>query len=397
MTTSKKLQVVVAGRSERVLKPLTDALGGASDIACSTYVIDHRRTDALLALEPVPDVIVLRFDADDLDQLAALAEPGVERRSPIVVVGPAGNAEAVRLAVRSGARDFLAEPVNPAELVAAVQALRNDVAHNHAGQKAEVITVLGAAGGVGTSLVACNLALAYATATQAPTLLLDLDVHAAPLAGFLDLSPERGLPAALAEVEYLDGDALPGYVAKHKSGLRLLGTPSSGLVPARDLDPARFATLVGVLTSNFRYIVADAAHTLDELSVATLGMSRHVVLVVQQSVLQLRQAARTLGVICNEIGLPRDRVIVVVNRYLKYSTVALDDIRRALGHEHLTVLPSHYKPVLTSIDSGMPLVEHDRSSAIARGIIELQREIASGRHIERHSLLRRALPIFSGD
>jgi pilus assembly protein CpaE len=95
--------------------------------------------------------------------------------------------------------------------------------------------------------------------------------------------------------------------------------------------------------------------------------------------------------------VPRDRIVIVVNRYLKHSTVALEDVRRALGHEHLTVLPSHYKPVLTSIDGGMPLVEHDRSSAIARGIIELQREIASGRHIERHGLLRRALPIFSGD
>lgn len=397
MTTGKKLQVVVAGRSERVLRPLVDALAVAPDIACSSHVIDHRRTDALLELEPAPDVIVLRFDANDLVELAALAEPGAERRAPIVVVGPAGNAEAVRLAVRSGARDFLAEPVQPAELVAAVQALRNDSVQNHAGQRAEVITVLGAAGGVGASLVACNLALAYAGATQVPTLLLDLDVHAAPLAGFLDLSPERGLPAALAEVEYLDVDALPGYVTKHKSGLRLLGTPATGLVPTKDLDPTRFATLMGVLTSNFRYIVADAAHSLDELSVATLGMSRHVVLLVQQSVLQLRQAARTQAVICNEIGLPRDRIVIVVNRYLKHSTVALDDIRRALGHEHLTVLPSQYKAALTSIDSGMPLVEHDRSSAIARGIIELQREIASGRHIERHGLLRRALPIFSGD
>ena len=103
--------------------------------------------------------------------------------------------------------------------------------------RADVIVVLGAAGGVGTSLVACNLALALATETRAPTLLLDLDVNAAPLASFLDLAPERGLPAALAEVEYLDEQALPGYVAKHRSGLRLMGAPAKSLVSAEGHRP----------------------------------------------------------------------------------------------------------------------------------------------------------------
>ena len=100
----------------------------------------------------------------------------------------------MRLAVRSGARDFLVEPVNSAELVAALQRLRDEPRRGSAPiAKAEVTVVLGAAGGVGTSFVACNLAHALATETSAPTLLMDLDFNAAPLASFLDLTPERGL------------------------------------------------------------------------------------------------------------------------------------------------------------------------------------------------------------
>ena len=95
----------------------------------------------------------------------------------------------------------------------------------------------------------------------APTLLLDLDVNAAPLASLLDLTPERGLPAALAEVESLDEHALPGYVAKHRSGLHLMGAPAKSLVSAKDLDPARFATLMGILAANYQHIVVDASHT----------------------------------------------------------------------------------------------------------------------------------------
>lgn len=392
----QKLKVVVAGRSARLLRPLADALTAADEIACSIRMIGDGHADELSRLEPEPDVLVLRFDAENPAELASLAKPNPDSRPPMIVVGPAGNAEAVRLAVRSGARDFLAEPVKPEDLVAAVLALRGETARARGAQRAEIVVVLGAAGGVGTSVVACNLALAITKATEAPTLLLDHDVNAAPLASFLDLAPQRGLPSALAEVEYLDDQALVGYVAKHSSGLKLMGAPAASLVPPRDIDLERLATLLGFLSSNFRYIVIDGSHALDDVTVTALGMARTVVLVVQQSVVQLRKAARTLGTLCNEIGLPADRILVVVNRYGKHATVGLEDIRRALGHPHVTVLPSHYKSVLASIDSGMPLLEYDESSPVSKAIVELQQEIVSGQHVEHHGLLRRALPIFSG-
>ena len=60
------------------------------------------------------------------------------------------------------------------------------------------------------------------------------------------------------------------------------------------------------------------------------------------------------------------------------------------------MLPSHYKSVLASIDSGVPLIEYDRTSPVTRAILELQQELVSGHHVERPGLLRRALPIFSG-
>ena len=392
----QKLKVVVAGRSARALKPLADALGLAAELACSTYLIGDGHAGMLASIEPAPDVLVLRLDADSMPELAALAGASPDSRPPMIVVGPAGNAEAVRLAVRSGARDFLADPVKTEDLVAAILAVRSETVHAKGTQRAEIVVVLGAAGGVGTSVVACNLALAITKATKAPTLLLDHDVNAAPLASFLDLAPERGLPAALAEVEYLDDHALAGYVAKHSSGLKLMGAPAASLLQPRDIDLERLATLLGFLSSNFRYIVVDGSHALDDVTVTALGMARTVVLVVQQSVVQLKKAARTLGTLCNEIGIPADRILVVVNRYGKHATVGIDDIRRALGHPHVTVLPSHYKPVLASIDSGMPLLEYDESSPVSRAIVELQQEIVSGQHVEHHGLLRRALPIFSG-
>ena len=259
------------------------------------------------------------------------------------------------------------------------------------------MVVLGAAGGVGTSFVACNLAQAFAGQTGTSTLLMDLDVNSAPLTGFLDLNPERGLPAALAEVEFLDQHALAGYVTRHRSGLHLLGAPSKSTLFARDLDQNRFAALMAKICERYRWIVVDGSSALTELNATTLGMSKAVVLVVQQSVVQLRQAARLMRVLFSEFGIPDDRITVVVNRHHKRSTVTLEDIQRTLAREKLVVLPNAYKSVAESIDGGMPLLDVEPASPVARAIVDLHRDLCGTPRAEKTGLLRRALPMFSGD
>lgn len=395
---AKTLRVLFAGRSKDALKQLVDGLAGASEIACSTCLTGEGQADVLTGLNPRPDVLVLRYEAGNLSELAALADLSPNSRPALIVVGPPGHADAIRLAMRSGAKDFLADPVKPEDLIAAVNALRDEVIGERGGaQGAEMTVTLGAAGGVGTSLIACNLACALTTEVKAPTLLLDLDLNAAPLASFLDVAPERGLPSAVAEVEYLDEHALGGYVTKHRSGLHLMGAPSRSLVSVRDVDLTRFGILMDLLGANYRHIVADASHTLDDLSVVMLRRATTVVLVMQQSVVQLRKAARMTVTLSDQIGVPAERILIVVNRRIKHSTVALDDIRRTLGRETLPVVPNDYKAALSSIDSGVPLLQLDRSSSLSKAIIDLQRQIVGGQPAARPSLLRRALPIFSGD
>ena len=112
---------------------------------------------------------------------------------------------------------------------------------------------------------------------------------------------------------------------------------------------------------------------------------------------QLRQAARLMRILFSEFGIPDDRVTVVVNRFMKRSTVALEDIQRTLAREKLVVLPNAYKSVVSSIDGGLPLLDFEPSSPVAKAIVDLQRDLCGTPRAEKTGLLRRALPIFSGD
>ena len=395
---SQKLKVLVASRSADALRTLGAALKGVDSLECTTRLISNGHTDPLHDAHPLPDVLVLRFDAESLAELVTLAKTSPDTRPPLIVVGPAASAEAMRLAVRSGARDFLAEPLNKDEFLGALERLRHEPRRApHPAPQADVTLVLGAAGGVGTSFVACNLAHAIQREANAATLLIDLDVNAAPLTSFLDLSPERGIPTALGEVEYLDQHALAGYVTRHRSGLHLMGAPSKTVMTAKDLDAARFATLLGIVKERYRHVVVDGSHVLDDLSGTVLGMTKTVAIIVQQSVVQLKQAARLMRVLFTNHGIPDDRIAVVVNRHSKRSTVTLEDIQRTLARDSVAVVPNHYKSVLSSIDGGIPMLEFEPSSPVSRAIIDLQRTICGAPPVQRMGLLRRALPMFSGD
>jgi pilus assembly protein CpaE len=394
----RRTNVLLASRSSKALASLGAVLANVPEITLSKRLLGDGQADPLAGLETAPDVLVLRFDAESVAELSALAGTHPGTRPPLILVGPAGNPDALRLAVRSGARDFLVEPVDPSEFVAAVERLLNEPVPGHAPhEEAHVTVVLGAAGGVGASFVACNLAHALATEGRQPTLLMDLDLNDAPLASFLDLSPERGLLEALAEVKSLDEHAIYGYVTKHRSGLHLMGAPSKVLVSDKDLDTRRFSALMNLIAKRYDHIVVDASHGAGALALTALTMARSVVVVVQQSVVQLRQAARLIRLMTGEIGIPESHLLVVVNRYTKRSTVALDDIRRTLARERLMTLPNKYETALSSIDGGIPVLEMDRSSAVAQAIIELQMDISGRPHPEHKSFLRRALPMLSGD
>jgi pilus assembly protein CpaE len=379
------------------MEELLAALSDDSRLACRTRVLVDGGVDNALGARPPADVLVLRFDAGSLDQLAALTDAEPAKRPPLIVVGPAGNAEAVRLAIRSGARDFLPEPVSAGELKAAVHRVLDESARESEGQrKSDVIVVIGAAGGAGTSFVACNLAHVLATTIDASTLLMDLDLDNAPLGSFLDLAPERGLAAALSEVKFLDEHALAGYVTRHRSGLHLMGAPSGSLSAAKQIEPGRFPALIDVVTRSYRHVVVDAGRSLDSLGLAAVSTAHTILLVMQQSVVQLKQAARMLHHLTSEVGIPGDRVFIVVNRHLKHAAVTLEDVRSKLGCDHVVQIPNHYQAVLASIDGGVPICELDKTSPVAKAIVQLARTISGEPPQEHRSLLRRALSIRSG-
>jgi pilus assembly protein CpaE len=394
-------KVLLASRLASPLRDLQQCLEEQREFEIHARLISNGHVDPLHGLSFEPDLVVLRFDAEHLTELAAWSGKGAASRPPLIVVGPAGHPEAMRLAIRSGAKDFLPEPVTATELIAALQRVRDEVHRQRVVATAgQVYAIVGAAGGTGTSFIAANIARILAADTERskapPPMLVDLDLNFAPLSHYLDIRPDRGLLQALEAVDSLDEVAIRGFAAKHRSGLQLLCATAGPTVLSKDVSPEKLAQLFEVLAAHHAQVVIDVPHVLDPLTATVFSISTHVVLVLQQSLLHVRNAARLQQILKSELGVAPDRIRVVLNRYQKEALVELADIKRSLSTDTLLTIPSHYRSALESADSGVTLYDADRNSAVVRALRELTTTLTGSGATQRSGLLRRVLRLSPG-
>ena len=392
------IRVLIASRAAAPLRALQQCLAGHSKFEVHARLISNGHTDPLHGVPFDPDLVVLRFDAEHLAELAAWTANNAASRPPLIVVGPAANAEAMRLAIRAGAKDFLPEPVAATDLIAVLERVLAESAESSrrsSGPTGSLHAFVGAAGGAGTSFIATNVARMLALKPDRPgdsPVLIDMDLNFSPLLHYLDLHPERGLLQALEALTSLDEHALNGFLTSHRSGLRVLSNIPGPAVLSKDISSEKLARLLELLVSHHHHVLVDAPHALDTLTATVFGIATHVVLVLQQSVLQIRNAMRLQQILRDELGVPTDRMRVVINRYHKDAMVQLDDVHRSLGDVEILTVPSHYRSALESTDTGVPLYDVDRDSTVVRALQKVAHTLAGTDDKPRSGLLSRVLP-----
>jgi pilus assembly protein CpaE len=389
---NKRFKVLVGSRNRAVLDDLWSVIGSAGFEVIRKHIVNGH-PDPLHGITEIPDLIVLHIGQTGEAELASMLEHSPPARPPTIVIGPSGNTGCMRLAMQAGARDYLEDPVQAEELLKSLERVRRDLAARQPSRDGALFAVVGAKGGSGASFVAVNLAHIMASTSGSPVALLDLDLQFGSLSQYLDLKPEHGLLQALDMAEQLDAVALNAYMAKHRSGVALLGVLEEEMVLARDIPVDRFVHLLGVVKKNYERIVVDLPRQIDDVTAACYERADRVLLVMQQELTCLRDAARLRNILVRELGLAEDRLMIVVNRYDKNLPVELSDIRRALGAEHHEpiLLPNHYRNVAESINVGVPMMDHARGSPVTKALMSMQARLEGDQgDLGQRSIISRA-------
>jgi len=388
-----RLNVLLVSRRKETLDHLEAMLRKHRGVRIERKLVVNGHVDPLHEVTTLPDALILHLGETSHAELESVAARAVDCRPPLIVLGSGSDTTVMRLAMQAGARDLLPLPVVEADLVAALQRIERD--HRAGGSRPDgsVLAFMNAKGGCGATLLACNVAHALVTVSQRKVSLIDLDLQFGTIPLYFDLFPKRGMLQALENVAGLDDLAFSGYMVQHASGLKILGHAAEDPLPTQSVSAQHINQLINLAVRNSDHVVIDLPRRIDTVTASVMERTAYLALIVQQSVATLRDATRLLTCLRRDLGIAKERIVVVVNRYEKNSDITVEDIRTTLGCGELALVPNDFATVASCIDTGTPLLVQARNAAVTRAVVALQSRLG-GSKAEQQGLLTRTLSGF---
>jgi pilus assembly protein CpaE len=327
----------------------------------------------IVRLKPAAASIALGANSDQAIKL--IQRLGIEApKTAIISAAQNASPDLLLQSLRAGAREFLQFPIRSDEL----QTVLDRVAEFCAGQveapkkKGRMVAVFSSKGGCGTSFIATNLA----AATNARTVLVDLNLQAGDLPLFLGVDPKYSFADMAENKDRLDDALIKSFVTPYSSNLSLLAAPKEA-DSADEIEPEHVFEVLQRLRESYDYVVLDPQHTFDSITLAALDQSDEIVLILTLDIPAIRSTQRALEIF-DRLGYPRKKIRIVVNRWSKQIDLDLRQVEKFLGEPVIGFVPSDYQTAVTSINLGRPLVQSDPNSKIALEIRRVARTIATG-------------------
>lgn len=364
------------GRRFRILVVDSDAraAGAVADILRSENWDVAWAHSGAAALERVrvegPDAIVADVKLADMDGPSLFRELRARSETaaiPIMALSASREVADRVAALRAGASDLLVKPPDPGELIARLQA----AFHLLGGRAGLVVAVTGAKAGMGASLLATNLAVALRRETRAAVALADL-AQAPSLDMLLNLQARLGVADLLDRPGELELADLESILTAHASGIEVLlpGAEDDG---ALQIEQARKALLA--LRRAREFVVVDISPWPRDLLAATLELADRLLLVLVPEITALRDAARLVRQVL-ELGLPRERMLLILNRSPVRGGLRRQDVEGAVGLPVRFELANDTPLVTYSTNRGVPLALSHPRSRLARQFAAVAKAVA---------------------
>ena len=264
-------------------------------------------------------------------------------------------------ALAAQADDYMPKPFAPNELLAKVSELMTNRS-TFQGPARKTIGVFSLRGGVGTTSVAVNLALAL-HAKNLPTCLIDLK----PGPGHVAL--QLRLNAKTTWIDWGTGneatqDSILHALTKHDSGLEVMAAP---IVPATNLPPLdRITTMITTLQGKFARVVIDLPGMWGPIVQAALNHVDVIWLVLAPEVGSLQSTVGAMRAM-KAAKIPDEKIELIANQNMPRPGLALPAIEKALGHGFKGKLP-YDESQNAAVGQGAPLVLSQPDSPLAAAI-----------------------------
>lgn len=384
-----RLEILLSGKSVQLTGQIEALLKKHPDYDVTTLINSHEKKNPLMGLPAMPELIILVISEAWQDELNEFADIPGHNRPPILIIGSDDQREAMRMAMRMGAKDFLSGPVDEQELLDAIKIIDNERGLSGSQHSPKITVVMNAKGGSGATMLACNIATIMSQHLKSRTALVDLDVQFGTLPLYFDMMPKHSILDALEIIGSLDPIGLHGFMMSHPGGPRILGSKLEKVVLPDEVSADQLKLLLDMLQQDNDQIVVDVPRQIDHITTTLLERADRIIIVTQQTLTHIRDTVRLLGILKEELLIPDERILLVVNRYDKSSVVTVDDINKTIQSNSAILIPNDYKNAMQSENIGMPLYEYARNSLITTTLIEFTEQLLGKTMKQKKNLLSR--------
>lgn len=314
-----------------------------------------------------PDMIISDLNMPEMsghDFIKQVKLDPLNKYIPIIMLTAQSSMAQKVAGFEAGVDDYLVKPVSSTELLLRIKALLAravTAAPTQQKMEATVFSVFSLRGGVGTSTLAVNLAVALAQLWGKNVPLLDLALTNGHCALMLNIKPKNTL-AALAEreKEQIDSDMIESVLMPHPSGVKLLPAPASP-VEAELISAATLEAIWPHFQSNYPFVVIDAGSQLNDVALAAFDRSHQVLLAFAPELASLKSTVDMLQVF-KQLDYEPARIKPVLNQTFPKGQLAKKDLEGALRRTLDLTIP--YDPALfiQAINSGQPIVESNSAT-----------------------------------
>lgn len=353
--------VVVIGAEPRAMGLIRECLG--TEAALPNHSTPYE--EAISAVRKGrPNVVILGMDAKPeeairLGTTLAAEFPGLQ----LVAVSERNDPERIRAAMRAGFREYSVLPAEAEELRRAVkEAAKTETEDITQG---EVIALVGSKGGCGVTFLAINLAAEISSVER--VCVVDLDFSMGDVAAFLDLQPTSSVQELLRNLDRLDERMLAGSVTVHPSKVHVLAQPTELLGTTDEVNGDHVLRVLSTAANAYNYVLVDCGGRVDEATLTASSVADTVFLVCTPDVPSVKNAWRRLQLM-DRLGVGRDVVRLIVNKWDKSSELTTGDIEKNLGLPVAATIDYDPAACHKAVNAGRLLREIDKRSPTSRDI-----------------------------
>jgi pilus assembly protein CpaE len=351
-------------------------------------------TEAIeLSSKEQPDVVIMDINMPDMDGIAATE--AIRKKVSfvqIVILSVQADPSYMRRAMLAGARDFLTKPPMGDELISAIrrasEMARVERAKNIQGRgsspisglptsvpilpgllQGKVVTVYSPKGGVGSTTLAVNLAIALHN-EDTRVVLVDGNLQFGDVAVFINEQGKNTIIEIAPRIEELDSEIIEDIMIKHQpSGIHVLAAPQKPEY-AEKVSAEQFGRVIHLLKQLYAYVVIDTSSTLTDVALTTLDNSDVVVVVTTQEIPTIKNVSLCLDLF-HTLGVQKDRVVLAMNRFDKRITITPERVGKNLKQDVAAIIPLDERIVINAVNRGIPFMVDSKNQPVGRGIYSL--------------------------